>query len=162
MDDVKVTERLGDVLDLTLPFVDEEGQIVTLQNYVKNQRPLVVMMGYYECPKLCSLVLNGFFSAARSLTWNVGTQYDFVMVSVDPKEDHTLAANKKATYVRYYGRNGSEKGIHFLTGREESIRKFADALGFHYRYDERMKRPSCCAECSLSKGKITRYLGRLR
>jgi protein SCO1/2 len=160
MDDVRVTEKLGDTLDLSIPFVDEEGQVVSLQNYVKDQRPLVVMMGYYECPKLCSLVLNGFFSAARSLTWNMGAQYDFLMVSVDPKEDHTLAANKKATYVRYYGRTGSEKGLHFLTGKEENIRKLADALGFHYRYDERMKQyvhPAVLSVLS-PKGKITRYL----
>lgn len=160
MEGIKVQEHLGDMMNLNIPFVDEEGQTVTLKDYVKDERPLVVMMGYYECPKLCSLVLNGFFSAARSLTWTLGKEYDFVVVSVDPKEDHILAANKKATYVRYYGRNASEKGIHFLSGKEENIRKFADDLGFQYKYDEKVKQfihPAVLTVLS-PKGKITRYL----
>lgn len=160
LDGVGVKENLGDSLDMSIPFVDEEGQTVTIKSYTKNDRPLVVMMGYYECPKLCSLVLNGFFAAARSLTWSLGAEYDFIMVSVDPKEDHLLAANKKANYARYYGRSGSDKGIHFLSGKEEHIKNLADALGFQYKYDEKTKQyihPAVLSVLS-PKGKITRYL----
>lgn len=160
LDGVRVEEHLGDGVDLETPFVDEEGQAVALQDYVKGDRPLIVMMGYYECPKLCSLVLNGFFAAARSLTWSLGTEFEFVMVSVDSKEDHILAANKKASYIRYYGRVGAEKGVHFLSGKEENIRKLADELGFHYKYDDKIKQfvhPAVLSVLS-PKGKITRYL----
>jgi protein SCO1/2 len=160
LEGVRVFEHLGETVNLETPFVDENGQTVALQDFVKGERPLVVMMGYYECPKLCSLVLNGFFSAARAITWSFGNEYDFVMVSVDPKEDHILAANKKASYLRYYGRNGAEKGIHFLTGKEENIRKIADSLGFHYKYDDKIKQfvhPAVLSVLS-PKGKITRYL----
>lgn len=160
LEGVRVIEHLGDKIPLEVPFVDEEGQAVALQDYVKGNRPIVVMMGYYECPKLCSLVLNGFFGAARSLTWNLGKEYDFVMVSVDPKEDHILAANKKASYVRYYGRTASEKGIHFLTGTQENISKLASELGFQYKYDDKVKQyihPAVLTVLS-PEGKITRYL----
>ena len=157
---VGVQEQLGNTINLETPFTDEEGQVIALQDYVNKGRPLVVMMGYFECPKLCSLVLNGYFSAARSLTWNLGQEYDFVIVSIDPKENHVLAANKKVNYVRYYGRTGSEKGIHFLTGSEENIHKLAKELGFQYKYDEKAKQyihPAVLTVLS-TKGKITRYL----
>jgi protein SCO1/2 len=37
--------------------------------------------------------------------------------------------------LRHYGRPGAEKGWHFLTGDEPSIRQLADAVGFRYAYD---------------------------
>lgn len=170
LEGVRVVEHLGDPVDLNTNFVDENGQTVALMDYVKDG-PTVIMFGYLECPKLCSLVANGFFGAARNLTWSLGKEYNFVMISIDPKEDHILAANKKVNYVRYYGRNDSEKGIHFLTGKEANIRKLANEVGFQYRYDEKAKQyvhPAVLAVISpkgkftsdqnASKGMITRYL----
>ena len=160
LDDVGVKERLGDTIDLTIPFLQEEGQPVSFQDYVKGNRPIVVMLGYYECPKLCSLILNGFLGAARAVTWTLGKEYEFIMVSIDPKEDHILAANKKENYVRFYGRVDAGKGIHFLTGQLANIQKLAAELGFRYKYDERIKQfahPAVLAILS-PEGKITRYL----
>ncbi len=160
---VNVIERLGDPVKMDIPFVDTEGQTVVLRDYTKNNKPLIVMMGYYGCPKLCSLILDGIFTAARNLTWTMGKEYDFVMVSVDPEEDHMLARKKQESYARLYGRSGSENGMHFLTGKEDNIRKLAAELGFHYKYDEKIEQyvhPAVLTVLSTKddKTKITRYL----
>ncbi len=160
LENVGVKERLGEDITLSIPFVQEEGQPASLADYVVGKRPIVVMMGYFECPKLCSLILDGFSAAARAVTWTLGQEYDFVMVSIDPKEDSHIAAKKKDSYVRTYGRANADKGIHFLTGTQESIRQLADELGFRYHYDDRLKQfihPAVLAVLS-PEGRITRYL----
>lgn len=157
---VTVDEKLADSISLDTVFVGSHGKRVALGDIIQGDKPAVLMMGYYECPKLCSLTLNGFFGTARNLNWSAGDEYEFIMVSVDPKEGHVLAENKKEGYARYYGRTGAEKGIHFLTGSEENIKKLANEIGFRYNYDSKSKQyihPAVLAVLS-PKGKITRYL----
>jgi protein SCO1/2 len=56
-------------------------------------------------------------------------------VSFDPKDTPDLAAAKKDSYMRRYGRANTANGFHFLTGDEASIKALTDAVGFHYKYD---------------------------
>lgn len=159
--DVGVTEHLGSQVDMNTPFVNEEGQEVALKDYVKGNRPLVVALGYNGCPKLCGLIWKGFVSAAKSLTWTIGTEYDFVMISIDPREDHILAAQKKENIARDYGREGAAKGFHFLTGTEANIQKMAQNLGVNFKYDKNIDQyahPAVLMVVSPVKGMITRYL----
>ena len=51
-------------------------------------------------------------------------------MSFDPHETSEMAAAKKASYMKEYDRDGSEKGWHFLTAPEASSRSLADAVGF--------------------------------
>jgi protein SCO1/2 len=62
-----------------------------------------------------------------------------VTISFDPRETPDLARSKKAQYLRAYGRPDAEHGWHFLTGDEQSIHALAQAVGFHYVYDEETK-----------------------
>jgi protein SCO1/2 len=73
--------------------------------------------------------------AMNDMKWSIGNQFNVVHVSIDPKETPQLAAAKKATYLRRYGRAGADAGWHFLTGDEPAIRQLADEVGFHYAYD---------------------------
>jgi protein SCO1 len=56
-------------------------------------------------------------------------------VSFDPRETPDLAAAKKRTYLSRYRRPGAAEGWHFLTGKETSIRRLAQSIGFRYVYD---------------------------
>jgi protein SCO1/2 len=100
-------------------------------------KPVVLAFAYYECPMLCTQILNGLTTALSVLTESVGTEFDVVVVSFDPRETPTLAAGKKKAYIDRYGRPGSEHGWHFLTGDEASIRRVTDAAGFRYTWDPR-------------------------
>lgn len=159
--EVGVDEHLGAVLPLSeLRFNNESGRELSLDTYVNGEKPIVLMLGYYKCPKLCSLILNGFIAAAKAQKWSLGQEYDLVMVSIDPKEGPALATKKKAAYVRHYGREGGENGIHFLSGNEQEIKKLADFVGINYKYNPGNKHyahPAVIAVLAPS-GKITRYL----
>ena len=59
---------------------------------------MILALVYYECPMLCTQVLNGLTSALGVLKFSVGQEFDIVTVSFDPKETPELAAAKKAAY----------------------------------------------------------------
>jgi protein SCO1/2 len=155
---IGIDQRLNEQVPLGLPFVDETGREVTLGDYF-GKRPVLLALVYYECPMLCTQVLNGVTGALKVLSFDVGTEFDVVAVSINPKEGPGLAEAKKKAYVERYGRPGTADGWHFLTGREENIRALANAVGFRYEYDEEIKQYAHGAGVELitPKGVIARY-----
>ncbi len=132
--DVGIEQRLGASVPLDLRLRDESGEMVELGSYF-GSRPVVLALVYYECPMLCTLVLNGLVSSLKALAFDAGREFDVVAVSFDPEETPALAAAKKETYLHSYRRPNAAAGFHFLTGDAESIRRLAEAVGFRYRYD---------------------------
>ncbi len=132
---VSFEQRLNEQLPLDLEFRDETGRTVKLGDYY-GRKPVILTFVYYECPMLCTQVLNGLESALRVLTESVGKEFDVVTVSFDPKETPVLAAGKKKAYLDRYKRAGAEQGWHFLTGDQASIDALTKAAGFGYSWDE--------------------------
>jgi len=132
---VSFEQRLNEQLPLDLPFKDESGRTVKLGEYF-GRKPVVLTFVYYECPMLCTQVLNGLESSLRVLNETVGREFDVVTVSFDPKETPVLAAGKKKAYLDRYKRPEAEQGWHFLTGSQASIDALTAAAGFHYFWDE--------------------------
>jgi protein SCO1 len=135
---------------------------VRLGEYFNAQRgrPVVLALAYYDCPMLCTQVLNGMTGALKTLTSDAGTDFEVVVVSIDPKDNFQIAAHKKASYVEHYGRPQTAEGWHFLTGAESSIAPLADALGFRYVYDANIKQYAHGAAIYVAtpKGVVSRYL----
>jgi len=131
---ISFEQRLGAQLPLELRFVDETGRAVSLSDYF-GKKPIILVLGYYGCPMLCTLVLNGLVESMQDMKWRVGNEFEVVNVSICPEESPALAAAKKQTYLKRYGRAGADQGWHFLTGTEPAIRSLADTVGFTYRYD---------------------------
>jgi protein SCO1/2 len=131
---IGLEQRLGNRVPLDLPFKDEAGRDVTLGDYF-GKRPVVLTLVYYECPMLCTQVLNGLSRAIGTMSLTVGKEYDIVTVSFDPGETPVLARGKKAGYIAQYNRPGADRGWHFLTGSETSIERLTEAVGFKYVYD---------------------------
>jgi len=128
---VGIDQRLNQQVPLDLPFRDENGNTVKLGDYF-GKKPVVLALVYYQCPMLCTMVLNGMLDSFKLLKFDVGDQFNVVTVSFDPTEKPSLAKAKKAVYVGLYGRKGAAEGWHFLTGDEPSIRTLTQAVGFHY------------------------------
>ena len=131
-----IDQKLDSQVPLDLTFRDEHGATVTLGQYFTSGRPVVLSLVYYRCPGLCTMTLNGMTKAFKPLQFSAGKEFEVVTVSIDPHETPQLAADKKAEYVKQYGRAGAENAWHFLTGDESMIRRLADAVGFRYVYDE--------------------------
>lgn len=130
---VGIDQRLGAQVPLDLQFNDESGQLVTLRQYFG--KPVILALVYYQCPSLCNMVLNGLVRSTRSLALIPGRDYQVVAVSFDPRETAEMARAKKQTYMKEYGRPGTENGWHFLTGDEAASKALAASVGFRFVYD---------------------------
>ena len=151
-------QRLNEQVPLDLPFVDETGKAVKLGDYF-GEKPVVLVLAYYRCPMLCTLVLNGLSTAMHELPFAVGKEFNVVTVSFDPRETPELAAKKKKTYVAAYGRPGAAEGWHFLTGKQDAIGRLTDAVGFRYIYDAKQDQYIHTSGIMVltPHGKISRY-----
>lgn len=159
---VGIEQKLGDQLPLDTELKDEDGNIVKLGSFFNAGRPVIVAFVYYECPMLCNQVLNGLTGSLKGVSFDAGKEFDVVAISFDAKEFDKpgLAKNKKASYIQRYGRPGTEKGWHFLTGTQESIDAVTSAAGFSYRWDEKSNQYAHAAGVMVAtpEGKMSRYM----
>jgi protein SCO1/2 len=158
MQGVGIDQNLNAQIPLELNFKDETGQVVRLGQYFRD-KPVVLALVYYECPGLCDLVLNGLSHAMGQISLNIGSDYEVVTVSFNPQETWQLAGAKKANYVEKYQRTGAKAGWHFLTGREDAIKKLTSTVGFHYNWDPASKQFAHASGIMVltPEGKIARY-----
>jgi protein SCO1 len=156
-----IEQKLGEPLPLDTVFKDENGQAVKLGDYFNKGRPVVLAFVYYECPMLCNEVLNGLTGTLKGLSFDAGKEFDVVAISFDARENEKpdLAKNKKASYMSRYGRPGTEKGWHFLTGSQASIEAATKAAGFGFEWDEKSKQFAHAGGIMIvtPEGKMSRY-----
>jgi protein SCO1/2 len=155
-------QNLGRSVPLDIPFVDEQGRAVRFGDYFDagGTRPVVLALVYFDCPMLCTTVLNSLTSSLKLLSLDPGKDFDIVVVSFDPREKPALAAAKKATYLARYKRPGTEAGWHFLTGAQPSIDRLTKAVGFRYVWDEGLKQFAHPTGITVltPQGRLSRYL----
>ena len=156
--DVGVDQKLNEVMPLGLAFRDENGNRVELRQYF-GSKPVILSLVYFNCPMLCTQVLNGLERSLRELPMDVGNQFNVITISIDPTDRPVLAAAKQAVYTGMYGRPGAAAGWHFLTGDEARIKQLARAVGFRYAYDAQSKQFAHASVIVVLTpgGKISRY-----
>jgi protein SCO1 len=157
--DVGIDQKLNNSVPLDLTFRNETGQNVKLAQFFAG-KPVVLSLVYYNCPMLCTQVLNGMERSLKDVPMDIAKQFSVVTVSIDPTERPTLAAAKRALYTGLYGRPEAAQGWHFLTGDEPEIKRLANAVGFRYAYDPASKQFAHASAIMIltPEGKISRYL----
>jgi protein SCO1 len=128
---VAVSQHLNQELPLDAPFVDEAGKSVKLGDYF-GQHPAIVSLVYYTCPLLCSEELDGLTGSLEMVKLTPGKDFNIVVISIDPSDTPQTAAERKAFYVKRYGRPETASGWHFLTGQRPAIDAVTNAIGFGY------------------------------
>ena len=158
LEQARIEQRLGAQLPLDAAFRDEEGRAVKLGDYF-GKRPVVVAFVYFQCPMLCSQVMNGLTGALDAMKFTAGKEFDVVAISFDPRDTPATAADAKAKYLLRYGRKGIEQGWHFLTGDAKSIAAATEAAGFHYVWDDRTQQFAHASGVMVAtpKGKLAQY-----
>ncbi len=158
---VGIEQKLGDQLPLDTEFKDENGKTVHLGEYFNHGRPVILAFVYYECPMLCNEVLNGLTGSLKGISFDAGKEFEVVAISFDTRENEKpgLAGNKKLSYMERYGRPGTEKGWHFLTGTNESIDRVTKAAGFGFQWDEKSEQFAHAGGIMVATpdGKLARY-----
>ncbi|HYX20285.1 MAG TPA: SCO family protein [Thermoanaerobaculia bacterium] len=133
--DIGIDQRLDAPLPLDVPLRDEAGRAVRLGDYF-GKRPVVFALVYYNCPMLCTQVLNGLVGALNTISLEAGRDFDVVAVSFDARDKPSDAAAKKDAYLTRYKHPNAAQGWHFLTGDPPSIERITKAAGFRFKWDE--------------------------
>ncbi|MCX6833272.1 MAG: SCO family protein, partial [candidate division Zixibacteria bacterium] len=157
---IDVVEHLGESVPLDLVFTNDAGETVKLGDYFHHGKPVILVLAYYTCPMLCTMVLNGVSDAVKALDWLPGKEFQILTISIDPSETPELATGKKARYLDNLGKKGVENGWRFFVGAESQSKALANAVGFKYYYDTEQKMYAHPAVVTIltEEGKISRYL----
>jgi protein SCO1 len=158
--DIGIFEKPGERLDLSLEFIDREGQKAPLSKYITGKKPVLLALIYYKCPNLCNFQLNGLTEALKSMDWTVGDQFDLVAISIDPTETPELAKEKRLAYLTEYARPVPETSWVFLVGSQENITKVSGQVGFKFRWNQETEQWAHAAATYVltPEGKLSRYL----
>ncbi len=135
LEGIGIDDKHGARLPVELGFRDHTGAEVKLGEYLDG-KPFILVLAYYQCPMLCSYVLNGVTQAARATGFTLGDGFRMLTVSFDPRDTVELAAAKRTSYLEAYGKPTiGKRPWDFLVGDEVTVKKLADTVGFHYRWD---------------------------
>lgn len=158
--EVGVEERLGQTIPTHLEFTDSTGKRVRLSDFLEDDKPLLLVLAYYRCPMLCSLILDGVVESLQKLDWKPGDEFRVVTLSFDTTDGVHDASRKQESVLDKLGRPGEKDAWPFLIGEEAEVRALTQSLGFFYQYDEEtgeLAHASVIFAIS-PEGKITRYL----
>jgi protein SCO1/2 len=156
--EVSIAQRLNEPIPPEIIFRDENGKAVRLGDYF-GKKPIVLSLVYFDCPALCTEVLNGELRTMKAITLDLGKDFDAITVSFEPKDTPELAKAKRDVYAGQYGRPGARESWHFLTGDQPSIDALTQAVGFHYAYDSASRQYAHAAAIMVltPHGRIARY-----
>jgi protein SCO1/2 len=159
MKEIGIDQKPDAKLPLDAEFSDEQGAAVKLGQFY-GPRPVVLALVYYRCPMLCTQVLSGLAGSLQGVTFAPGREYEVVVVSFDPGETPAMAAERKKDFVSRYIRKVDPGHIHFLTGRETSIKALTGAVGFRYAWDQQTSQYAHPAAITITTGdgRVSRYL----
>ncbi|PKP35064.1 MAG: SCO family protein [Bacteroidetes bacterium HGW-Bacteroidetes-17] len=149
-------EKLNDFLPPNISLIDENGNTVLLQNII--DKPTVISFVYYECPGLCSPLLEGVAQVISRTSLDLGTEYQVLTISFDPSEGTELAVGKKASYSKLVDNKDVKNGWKYFTADQENIDKLLNSFGYKIKKEgEEFIHPAAIMVVS-PEGKITRYL----
>ena len=142
--DYAFVQTPGAALPAQASFSEADGRSLRLGDLF-GRRPIVLALGYFHCPSLCSVVRDDLLEALSKSGMRAGVDYDLALISIDPDEMPADAAAAEADDAARYGvasggANGeATSGWHFLVGHAGSVSTVADAVGFRSRYDVHLK-----------------------
>jgi len=163
---IEIVDKRGVDVPKNLTFLTHEGKEVQLGSYFDG-KPVIFVMAYYECPMLCTVVLNGLVAGLKDLAWTPGKDFHVVTVSFDKRDTVESAKKKRDAYIAAYGRpisaSGDDKGWDYLVskpGDEQTVVEFTKTIGFGYRWDSKTEQFAHAAGAFIvsPKGRLSQTL----
>ena len=150
-------EKLDQYLPGDLTFVTENYDTVNLLQLI--HLPTVIAPVYYECPGLCSPLLQGVADVISKADMKIGKDYQVFTISFNPAEKTRLAKEKKETYLKLVeNQDDVQNGWTFFTGDSTNINNLLNSIGYKIKREgKEWIHPGAILVVS-PDGKITRYL----
>jgi protein SCO1/2 len=151
-----IYEKLDSYLPDQLHFTDENYNLINLTQAI--DKPTVIALVYYECPGICSPLIEGVADVITKSKTDLGTEYQVFTISFNPEEKPKLARDKKANYAKLVKNKDVQTGWRWFTGDSANINNLLNALGYKIKREgEEFIHPAALIVVS-PDAKITRYL----
>lgn len=155
-DKLGVYEQLDSYINKGQVFTDEKFDKVDIREAIN--KPTIIAMVYYECPGICTPLMNGLADVMKKSDLELGKDYEVFTISFSHTEKTVLAQNKKKTYEKLVGKGDTENSWRFFTGDSLTIKGFLDNIGYQIKQEGgEYIHPATLVVVS-PDGKITRYL----
>jgi protein SCO1 len=153
--EVGVDEHLGVTIPLDLKFTGEANQQIYLKDIIN--KPTILTLVYFDCPGLCSPLLDGVSDVIEKADIELGKDYQVLTVSFNYNDTPEKAVQKKKNFLRLHSKDHAKDWI-YLTGDSLDIYKLANAVGFKFKKTGVDYIHPAVITILSPKGKITRYL----
>ncbi|MDD2943878.1 MAG: SCO family protein [bacterium] len=154
-----IDEHTGAELPLELQFTNADGQQKPLSEFFPRNKPVILTPVYYNCPRLCGLVLAGMIKVLNEVDLQLGEDFSIISVSFNPRETPVDAAKAHAKFTEMLS-DRQRKGIdswHFLTGTQDNINNLMQTIGYRYVEDRGEFTHAAAFVVVSPEGKISRY-----
>jgi len=153
--EVGITEHLGKKIPYDMKFVNDKFDTVTLKQLVN--KPTIFSFVYFDCPGLCSPLLEGVGDVINKSDLVLGKDYQVITISFNFRDTPEKAKKKKEKFTKRYSKDKSDGWI-FLTADSATIFKTTSAFGYRIKAQGLdFIHPSAIVVVS-PEGMITRYL----
>jgi len=151
-----IYEHLDEYIPDDLVFTDENYNIINLKKTI--DKSTVIALVYYECPGICSPLLEGVADVITRAKIDLGTEYQVFTISFDPTEKPKLAKDKKSNYAKLVKNKDVTNGWTWFTGDSTNVTNLLNSLGYKVKKEgQEFIHPAALIVLS-PDGKITRYL----
>ncbi|HMO01678.1 MAG TPA: hypothetical protein PKD37_02905 [Oligoflexia bacterium] len=162
--DVGVENKIGDQIDLTIQFYNHLGEKKSLKELILPDRPAILVPVYYQCPRLCGLLLSGVSQLLTTLELELGKDYSVITVSFNDKEGTDLARKRREEYTNLLKKEIKLSATqpldswHFLAGDLSAINSLMRQIGFNFKPDSEEFVHTAVLILLTPDGKIARYV----
>lgn len=160
LEGVGIDDKTGSSINREISLMDERGVSSPISKYFEAGLPVVFTVAYFSCPMLCSMVHKGLVDSINQSGMTVGKDFHLLTLSMDPRDTPHGALKYQERYESLLEKKTLGEHWPFLTGKEDSIRRVTDSVGFKFRYDKQLNEYLHQAGVFVlsPSGKITRVL----
>jgi protein SCO1 len=154
--EIGIVEHLNDFVPEGIKLINEKEDTVDLKKII--DKPTVLCFVYFECPMLCTPLMNGLADVIDKSDMIIGKDYQVLTIGFNTEEPLSLAISKKTNYIKHMKTREAADGWKFFVSDSLNIAKATEALGFRYKRAGNIFLHSATLIFISPDGKITRYL----
>ena len=150
------TEKLGDKIDFNAEITSSKNLTKKFKDSVDLNKPTVLILAYYSCPKMCTFLLDGVLEVVNLIN-NIrpGLDYNLVALSFDKKDTFETSGFKEERYNKDLPSNEQWA---FFSADSTNISSVTNSVGFKFKEDgDEFAHPAGIIFLT-KEGRISRYL----
>ncbi len=154
--EIGIVEHLNEYVPDNILLINEKGDTVNLKKIIN--KPTVLCFVYFECPMLCTPLMNGLAEVIDKSDLIIGKDYQVLTIGFNTEEPLSLAISKKKNYISHMKTKEAENGWKFFISDSANISRATNGLGFKYKRAGNVFLHSATLIFISQNGKIMRYL----